>query len=1132
MVTPSSSRRSRVLPHGSAWALAALALVFPRSVVSADLSRRHQWIVTEDEQAWVVLGGSVQHYDASTDQWSVLARGVGYGAAREIWLDGDFIWVALDSALCFAPQGSEQWLCFGPREGLPAPVGPLVFDQDFVWAATNAGIARFDRYIEEWVLYGRQDDGLPSDTVTATLAEGEYLWAGTRRGLGRLDMGLERWEGYREVGEREYHDARDIARGLWFFHEDGATVYRTETGAFEDLGPADGLDSRVLDHESFGAELWLVTSGGVLQCDPEAGVCTPFAEAGYLRNAVVRDISSASGRIWLATDEGVYRYWPGADASQGQERWKAYTASQGLSSLSYVRIHADAGVVYALSQEGRLDYLIEADDRWRLRHVEKGVGGGAAWIQLNEEGLRLLGPGPATTTLSGTVSRLEEYEWEREEGDDSWSRGGTNRAELTLIQRVGSERSLASFYDNTDRAHVRYGAKWRGLDRDVFRELGFGWMQVQGMPNSLAGPPESRTGYVELQYGPQTDRLGRSMVALHGWRGRLTARHGETVFRGSGNSYRLDHRDLVPGTVEVRLDDELLGPADYTLDQSTGTLLLTFSGSELVDETSQIAVSYQYRVAEAQTKSDAGGASLVVAPSDLVTGTMGVTSWWERGQWRKVAEFGSELRTSAVVFRPRLGISDGRYGARIEALGRWKWLRLHGVEDWVEKGFARLRAPSSLADTVTERTSVAVRAEPAWWIPLEIGHRRDRAVAGDVESGWGTIELKHPQGPGLQLKALKRQVRAEDGGEIAKAEGFLSWEVPPGLLRRLRLRKLTARARMTRGRLEGWERDDRAVGGEFVQLVVSPARPLFLDGVLRQATEKARRDNLLLERSTRLRGSVRSAGLPSGVTFRADLSGTVAEDSFTVAGKRCVFSTSAHEFYGRAAPGSWWSSLSFFDVDFSYSITRQDSLISLGRNETRWDVLFAGAGNPDASLEGRLSQARLYVRPLRTQEIVLSARRTRSGASRQSVVLLRSIWDPAASYRLTAESSLRLDEAYPGLRETDRYLLWKIQAEGRHGQRGLARATLSGERHTWGNHGRSQVRPALLLEMWGEVLEIRSEIGCVYSWGTDAGDVEYWQSVRADVELGSNLACRLVVSVREYEAGWSGNGEARIVLQL
>ncbi len=1100
----------------------ASALLPGTRVECVEAVRQWQWIVTEGQEAWAVLRGFVHHYDASTDQWSALARGVGRGAAREVWLDGDFVWAAFDSALCFAPRGSEQWLCFGVEDGLPVPAGPLVFDQDFVWAATRGGVARFDRYIEEWVVFDRAGYALPSDTATAVLREGEYLWVATHLGVGRLDTGLEQWEGFPEVSRHAYYDARGIAGSLWFMWPGGVTAYRTQQGVFEEMGAIEGLEGAIVDHEIVGSELWLVTEDGLLVCDPEAGVCTSFPEQGYLQGAVVRDVSATGGVVWLATDRGVYRYWPDADPSRGEERWERYTQSQGLTSSGYSRIHAGAGVVFAVNAQGDLDYFVS--DRWRTREATVGAGGGVGWIRLDEEGLSIIGPGSSRASLTGSATRLEQWGWDNRE---TWREGRT-RAQLTVVERVGAERSASCYYDNTDLAHERYGARWRA-DDDALRELGFGWIQPGGPPHTLAAPPEARAGYGRVEVGPRTERLGRSLLAVDGWRGRLTARYGEQVFSGSGSLYRLSHRDLVPGTVEVRLDGEVLPTTDYTLDHTTGTLLLTFSGSELVDETTLLAVSYQYRTTE---EPDAGGASVSLGPSDHTAASAGVATWWDRGRWQRLGEVGGELRTSTVVIRPRVGFGREGMGAGLDALARWRAIRVEARRDWFDRDLRRLGVRSSLADTVLESSSAALRVDPRWWMLLSVGGRRDRGIDGIVREGWAQAEVTRPGVPGVRLKGLRRELAAAEGGDVRKFEGFLSWEVPASVARRLGLRKLSTKARVTRGKARGWGREGRDLEGDFVHVVASPARSLFADGVLRQASEQSRTDHRTIERSTRVRGSARSSGLLPGLTLRGEVAATVAEDSFVVAGERRVVASSLREFYGRAAPGAWWPRLSFFDADLSFSTTRQDSFHDLAGGTTRWDLILGRAGAPDATLEGRLLQGRLYLRPLKGEELVLSARRSRTAGVRQSTLSLRSVYDPAASLRFTGETSVRRDEEYPDRRETDRYWSWKLQAEGRRGQKGLARLTLSGERHGWDGKVRTELRPAALLEVWGHVLEVRGEAGVVYPCGTDAGEVEYWQSVRGDAALGPNLACRLTLTASESGGAWSGRGEARVTVQM
>ena len=149
-----------------------------------------------------------------------------------------------------------------------------------------------------------------------------------------------------------------------------------------------------------------------------------------------------------------------------------------------------------------------------------------------------------------------------------------------------------------------------------------------------------------------------------------------------------------------------------------------------------------------------------------------------------------------------------------------------------------------------------------------------------------------------------------------------------------------------------------------------------------------------------------------------------------------------------------------------------------------------------------------------------------------ATVSARSVYDPASPLTLTVEGGTRVQREPPLWEDTGRYSWWKLRVEGRRGQRGLGRLTVAGETRTSDGDSRSELRPSIMVERWGETLEIRAEAGVVYPWGTSAGDLEYWQSLRGDLGLGANLACRVVVSMREGGGEWSGRGEARVTVQL
>jgi len=169
-----------------------------------------------------------------------------------------------------------------------------------IWAGTHIGVARYNRALDDWETPVPMT-GLPSELVTALVAENEHLWIGTDKGL---------------------------------------ALYNLNSGALEIVPTLQGSHVKALTVDSL-RRLWVGTLNNGLFLQEKDGTWKQFtsqsgSEPGILAGAVVALAAdpNTSGGVWVGVAQAGINYWDGHE-------WHDLTADARLPSKLLYRFYTD-----------------------------------------------------------------------------------------------------------------------------------------------------------------------------------------------------------------------------------------------------------------------------------------------------------------------------------------------------------------------------------------------------------------------------------------------------------------------------------------------------------------------------------------------------------------------------------------------------------------------------------------------------------------------------------------------------------------------------------------------------------------------------------------------------------------------
>lgn len=274
------------------------------------------WVGTSTHGLYHVdRNGTLAHYDQESGLLLDHVRCILVDAQRRVWVGSKF-------GLNLLEEGRVR--VFTIHQGMPNDNITAAF-QDHngdLWFGTDG--AGFIRYAGERFVTFTLKDGLCSDLVMNITPDASgQLWLGT------YDNGVCTIDGLARVTTLEglpnntvWCGARGLDDRLWFGTSSGlACLVR---GEVQDIPVLDSLaDQRILAlHVAADGTLWCGMRDGLAQLGTDGSLRIYHADEGVVGRSIRSIIGDAQGRLWLASENGLYRFDGGRT-----ERW---TTAEGL----------------------------------------------------------------------------------------------------------------------------------------------------------------------------------------------------------------------------------------------------------------------------------------------------------------------------------------------------------------------------------------------------------------------------------------------------------------------------------------------------------------------------------------------------------------------------------------------------------------------------------------------------------------------------------------------------------------------------------------------------------------------------------------------------------------------------------
>jgi ligand-binding sensor domain-containing protein/AAA+ ATPase superfamily predicted ATPase len=370
---PSGPGWEPVLPAAQVGELAAYGLAAdPQSLTVWCTTAAGLYTLTPDGQLLPVSGSMLQrplgacHVDSEGHVWCARADGPG--------------------VVVYDPRRQETAEVLTDTEVTAVAGDP---DQN-VWLATRKGALRYDAY--SFVVFDTSR-GLPDSDVQAMAPRAEGgLWVGTSRGVYAFD-GIRFQRVHPELDKIPVRALLAVENRLWVGAENGLWLWDGNT--VQSIPAGEGAFSRVrsLLFDGSRQTLWVATAKALFKVDSQT--LKLDSEAIPLDGEVRMALLSRSGTVWLATNDGVYRYEPGT------AELVVIGTTLGLESLDVRTIveQPQSGRFWLATGRGieTFDGVSFISDEFRAAvqggdvqtlYVEQHPSGGFLWVGLGDGSLR------------------------------------------------------------------------------------------------------------------------------------------------------------------------------------------------------------------------------------------------------------------------------------------------------------------------------------------------------------------------------------------------------------------------------------------------------------------------------------------------------------------------------------------------------------------------------------------------------------------------------------------------------------------------------------------------------------------------------------------------------------------------
>ncbi len=528
--------------------LAAILLISqsPAQIRNIHLDQSFPVIQTAS-QIWIGTPAGLYQYSQSDDSFKRFALPGGRPGARVrfLYVYREWLWCVLDSGVAALQIRLNDWLFFNAKSGLPSDVVTgLDFLGDYVWVSTPKGMARFDMLIEQWEVYD-QRRGLESTDVADLASDGTEIWLTSGRELLDYNPQFEKWRHFLPSEDSSANLKRMffLADELWLVADAGLIRFNPQLQRPQPYFIPYLASENLLELYVEGDRLWALTRQGLYYYETQSSVWREFEGNSALADAKIIYGQVSGQHVWVLTTKGT-RLW-----DRIQRNWEILDYSTGLSSPSYESVSSDGQLTFLFKSSG-VEYRRTTSDPWRRRGFltdQPGTGAAGVLARLfdNPEG-GSIGVGDYLWGWQGTrVSYLfDDAHQMFENGPSSHTYGSSWRIDAKSQFSMGSNRRITGFYNNVDYSDTRYGARFRGNDSDLVREVTWGDFRREPGAVPFGQGAELFGTSAWLQAGPKTERFKRSLLTLKATTGELRSRRTYEHYTGTSTQFNTAVRDI------------------------------------------------------------------------------------------------------------------------------------------------------------------------------------------------------------------------------------------------------------------------------------------------------------------------------------------------------------------------------------------------------------------------------------------------------------------------------------------------------------------------------------------------------------------------------------------------------------
>ena len=733
--------------------------------------------VGEGSLVWYTDGGALYRYNRESRDWiRVSVVGFEEGTIYDIGVDDGLLWLATDQGVYRFDIRLETWLHYGKEVLGTDRAFALAFGEDFVWIAGEGVLARFDNYVETWetldIFQGR-----PAGAIRDMEVGERTIWLVTEIGIVRYDQQFHQVRTFSaEDGALSGEIRETFAFGgePWFWGDQGLCRYEAELETWTVYGAEQGLPIHNVREiaSAGGRDLWLISSEAVFRFDGRSEKWAPFVDVQRLEGRSLHAMAYNGKKAWFGTDNGLYGY----EIASGE--WDILREADGLSSDEVLEVFIWGDLLFCVHRDG-----IDVYDgkEWRampFAKMKRSYRAPRMGIALEEDGLSIRAPRGNAVRLGGRTRWAAERKGTYRPGEGWWSPSADTRfkAASILSGEFSGGRTWGGYYDDTDPDDVRFGGAYRGAEGDMLRRVSGGEIRAEAVRYG-ASPFEGLGGTVSL-IGGEAQMMWdeRHPWALRLWGGRGRSRFAQEFFRGAdGPFFRLAHRRIVPGSLRIRIDGEVIAPRVYTVSPSLGVLF--FRQERFVAPDSEIEAFYEYEDDDLEEDVLRGQIGWEVSET-LSLGANGCRRWGEGSEhaldigevygqlrWRSAAR-DLDLKLIPEVAFSRVGGESAAYAPKsggatqLHLIAVWSDLQFNGVWKEFGEGFGTIGQRELAFGAPRRIVDLSSRYHIQPNLPLDLEWRREEAREGR-EDRWSTgMLLSKALWPQASLKFARTEARS------------------------------------------------------------------------------------------------------------------------------------------------------------------------------------------------------------------------------------------------------------------------------------------------------------------------------------------------------------------------------------